>query len=57
LGIIYLQSSGSMTRESIVILDPKWFGKLFGTLVQHRVVMGHRDNNEFTSRSLHQMEL
>jgi hypothetical protein len=41
-----------MTSESIVIIDPKWLGKLFGTLVQHRIVKGHKDNNELTSRSL-----
>jgi hypothetical protein len=50
LGIIYAQLLKS--NESIVILDPKWLGKLFGTLVQHRIVMGHNDNNEYSSKSL-----
>jgi hypothetical protein len=47
LGTIYLQSSESKTRESIVIIDPQWLGKLFFTLVNHRIVKGYRDDNEF----------
>jgi hypothetical protein len=47
LGIIYVQLP--ISNESIIILNPKWLGKLFGVLVQHRIMKGY--NNEY-SKSL-----